>query len=343
MKLSIIIAIYKVEKYVHACLESIFRQGLDDDAFEVILINDGTPDNSMEVIQDIIDKHDNIIVVNQENQGLSVVHNVGIAMAKGEYILMPDSDDLLIDNSLSKILEVALSTQADLVVADFLIMNDEEINNIQTISQNEFEMKEKTGEELFIEDLNPHQCYVWRTLFRRDFLISNHLTFVPGIFIQDVPFTHECYIKAKKCIRTPWLLNIYRRGHDSATSSFSVKKAKDYCTAVAKTWELTHIEGLSPKLQYKLREDIFISFSIIILLTVHVIEDAADRTEIVDFLRRSAPDLSFNNCTKQRIISFMFRHFPHLYIHSRYIYGRIIEDTIRPFYNHKIKKIIGRS
>ena len=104
MELSVIIPVYNVEKYIRTCIESIYRQGLSEDHFEVILINDGTQDRSMEVIADIIEAHKNITVINQENQGLSMARNNGIAIAKGEYILMPDSDDLLIENSLKPLL-----------------------------------------------------------------------------------------------------------------------------------------------------------------------------------------------------------------------------------------------
>ena len=98
--LSIVIPVYNVENYIRANMESIFRQGLSDDCFEVIIIDDGTNDRSIEVISDIIEQHPNITVVKQENQGLSVARNNGIALATGEYILMPDSDDLLVFDSL---------------------------------------------------------------------------------------------------------------------------------------------------------------------------------------------------------------------------------------------------
>ena len=124
-KLSIIVPVYNVEKYIRPCIESIFRQGLDDADYEVIIVNDGTKDRSMEMIADIIAAHQNIAVINQENQGLSVARNNGIKVAKGEYILMPDPDDLLIENSLKPLLEKALETKVDLVVADFLTMTDE--------------------------------------------------------------------------------------------------------------------------------------------------------------------------------------------------------------------------
>lgn len=331
-QLSIIVPVYNVEKYIRPCFESIFKQGLNDSDFEVIIVNDGTKDNSMEMISDIINQHDNITIVSQENQGLSVARNNGIAIAKGKYILMPDSDDLLIENSLKPLLEIALEFQPDLVVADFLNMTDEEIEhtNSNELQQKSLIYKEKTGEELFIQDLDPYHCYVWRTLFRREFILENDLSFVPGIYIQDVPFTHECYLRAKKCIRTSWLLNIYRRGHESATFSFTPKKAKDFCTAIAKTWELTSIKGLSPKIQHKLREDIYTSFSAMIWIIVHKIERVSDRIDIIDSLKQQAPDLWFSNGIKQNIESYMYRQIPHLFIYLEYIYHNYLIKYKRP-------------
>lgn len=339
-QLSIIVPVYNVEKYIRPCLESIFRQGLNEECFEVIIINDGTKDKSMEMIVDIISQHKNITVINQENQGLSVVRNHGIDIAKGEYLLMPDSDDLLINNSLPKLLEAALQSRADLVVADFLKMNDEEIKQYEKnpISQNTFEFKEKTGEQLFLEDLNPYQCYVWRTLFRRKFLLENNLRFVPGIYIQDVPFTHECYIKAKKCLRTSWLLNIYRKGHESATFCFNLKKEKDFCLAIAKTWELTHLPELTPAIQSKLRNDVYTSFSVMICSTCHAIKSASERVEIIDYLKQIASNLQFDNGKKQKIATILYRYLPHTYIHFRYYYGIVLEDKILPIFHHYVKR-----
>lgn len=326
-ELSIIVPVYNVEEYIHPCLESIFMQGLDDSRFEVIIVNDGSTDHSMEMIADIIQAHSNITVINQKKQGLSVVRNHGIAMAKGEYIMMPDSDDLLIYYSLKPLLERALESQADLIVADFLSMTDKEIEQTDTnfLQKNKFDFKEKNGEELFLQDLSPYQCYVWRTLFRRKFILDNNLSFVPGIYIQDVPFTHECYLKARKCIRASWLLNIYRKGHESATFSFNIKKAKDFCIAIAKTWELTHLNGLSSQVQYKLREDVYASFSMVIWIIIHKIRKSSERIEIIDFMKQQAPDLWFQNGVKQKLESFFYRYLPHLFIHLKYCYTQFLQ------------------
>jgi len=317
LKLSIIVPVYNVEKYIRPCIESIFKQGLDDEDFEVIIVNDGSTDKSMEMIADIIAQHRNITVINQENLSLSVARNNGIAVAKGEYIMMPDSDDLLIENSLSILLEKALDTKADIIVADFQEMNDEEIEKRSTTEQKGFEATEKTGERLFLEDLNPYQCYVWRSLYRRDFLNNNQIRFVPGIRFQDVPFTHECYLRAGKCIRTHWLLNIYRRGHESATFSFNKKKAKEFCIVIAKTWELTHLKGLSYAELRKLKEDVHTSFFHMMYSTLHSVKSWPDQLEIIHYLNKLAPTLRFTNNMKQRFESFMFSSMPRCYLALR--------------------------
>lgn len=340
MKLSIIVPIYKVEQYVHTCLESIFRQGLEEDIFEVILINDGTPDKSMEVIQDIIESHKNIRVINQENQGLSVARNNGIAAAKGEYILMPDSDDILIENSLKPLLEKAHEFKADLVVADFIKSTDEEILELQSIRQENFNIQEKTGEQLFTEDLNPHECFVWHTIYKRDFLIDQNIKFYPGIKYQDVPFTYECYLKAKNCLRIAWLLNIYRKRQGSATSLYNDQSAKDFCIAIAKTWNLRQEIDFNTTIDNKLRNNVWTSFTEMIRKVCNHINEPSTRKEIIDFMHKEAPDLDFHDGWKQKILSYMYRNLPHVFISTFYIYMRIIEDKLLPLFKHRLIYLI---
>lgn len=335
--LSIIVPIYNVEKYVRPCLESIFKQGLDDDVFELILVNDGTEDRSMEVIADIIAAHDNVTVINQENLGLSAARNNGIATAKGDYILMPDSDDLLIENSVPSLLKLALDTKADIVVANFLKMDNDEIANYKHHPQENISTRELTGEQLFIEELNPRECYVWRSLFRKDFLTSNHISFYPRIKYQDVPFTHECYLKAKKCIRTSQLLNIYRRREGSATAYFNLYKSYDYGIAIVKTWQLVSLCH-TPQLLKKFKNDMFMRLTCVIYLISQDECPFSEKRRTVRFIKELAPDMTFNDNTKQRIYSFVFRHFPMLLVYLRYLYGKIIENYIRPTYRQFIKQ-----
>ena len=325
--LSIIIPVFNVEKYICTCMESIFRQGLDEDIYEVIIVNDGTKDRSIDVIQDIISQHNNCRVLEQKNQGSWAARNTGLSKASGEYILYLDSDDFLIDGSLKPMLEKALETKIDIILADYLTKNDEEIERMKNEppAQRPFTVKEKTGEQLFLDDMDPYHCYVWRCLFRREFLMTNHLYFNPEYYFQDDPFLHKTYLMANRCIRTPWLLTVYRKGHESATKSYNPRKVKIFAIAIAKTWELTRHDGLSAKVQNKLREDVYASFSMVTWIISHRIEKDSERIELIDYMKQQVPDLWFPNGLKQKYNSWMYRYFPHLFIRLRYLYAVVFK------------------
>ena len=337
--LSIIVPVYNVEKYILSCLESIFRQGLDEESFEVIIVNDGSNDRSLEIIQDLIINHLNITVVNQDNQGLSMARNNGLEVATGEYVLFVDGDDLLIDNSLSYLINKAISSKADLVVADFVKMNEGQIAQFsdKTFKQGDRRIQVKKGEELFVQDLKPNCCYVWRTLYNRDFLNRNHLRFIPNICYEDIPFTHECYVRAGLCIKVNWFLNIYRKGHKTITSTFDKMKGMDYCIAIAKTWNIQHHIQLNPSVLHKLQQNVYKLFSFVMCSASHTIK-TSDMRELVNLLLQEAPDLQFTNGLKQRVTSFLFRQMPNVYVRSRHLYGKYAENVIIPFYNHKLKR-----
>ncbi len=315
MDLSIIIPVYNVEKYVRACIESIYEQSLDEKRFEVIIVNDGTTDHSMEMIADIINEHDNVTVINQKNQGLSVARNNGISIAKGEYILMPDSDDLLIENSLKPLLDKALKTKADLVVADFVEMNDEEIkqhNHFQILQGNDKPVfAVKTGEELLLE-----RVVVWRTLYRKDFISDNHISFYPGITFEDNPFTLKCYIKAKLCIRANWFLNIYRIGNATISSplTFNKKKAHDLSVAIREAWKLNYTEVLSPQIKKKLNDALYNLFKQYIYKILYITPGYNNMVKFLNILRSEVPDLKFTNGIKQKTHTLLLKFSPHLYV-----------------------------
>lgn len=120
-KVSIIIPVYNVEHYIRRCIESIILQK-DFSSFEVIIIDDGTKDNSIEVINDLISMHPNIILVHQENSGLSEARNTGIRMAKGEYISFIDSDDWIESDMISAMYLAAEETKSEVAVCNIRVV-----------------------------------------------------------------------------------------------------------------------------------------------------------------------------------------------------------------------------
>ncbi len=105
MKLSIVIPVYNVEQYIDACLQSVFTQNIPLEWYEVLVINDGSPDGSASIINSYQKRYSNLVLLNQENQGVSNAKNRGLAIAKGKYITFIDPDDVIYPNTLKSIIE----------------------------------------------------------------------------------------------------------------------------------------------------------------------------------------------------------------------------------------------
>lgn len=331
MDLSIIVPVYNVEDYIRPCIESIFCQGLNEDVFEVIIIDDGTSDNSFENIADFISQHKNISVIRQKNQGVSVARNAGLLKATGEYILFVDSDDLLFQGALLPVVEKAIISKADLIMADFTKMEDDEIKQIQTSQRkaDTHKTQEKNGKTLFLEDQNPRECYIWRTLYRRKFLTDNQIKFIPGMCYEDLPFTYECYLNAGKCLRINTPLYIYRKGHTSITTGMNKQKGQDMATAISIIWNMTSDEKMAPEIVTKIKNGVFANFSALFYGLTHEIDIPTERIEVLQHLKSICPELEFTNGIKQRFVSLLYRKWPILYLNLRHWYAQHLEATIR--------------
>ena len=327
-KLSIIVPVYNVEQYIRSCVESIFRQGLEDSDFELILVNDGTLDNSLGVITDIIKTHHNIKVLEQKNSGPSVARNNGMKNAIGQYLLFVDSDDLLIDNCIAKLLDIAMGRSADLLIGDYLRLTDEQIAEWKYGIFSGNEIVEKSGYELYMENLNPHECYVWRILYKRSYLLSKNLFFTSnGFYYEDIPFVHECYLKAGKCILTNQVIYTYRRGHVSITSSYNVRKAMDLNESIEKLWILQKQPDITAGIRQKIKDNTFVTLSFGLWCISHNDDLLPEWKTIVDDLKRRVPDLWFRHGLKQLFVSTMFRYIPGLYLKIRSILRLKNEET----------------
>ena len=309
-KLSIIIPIYNVEQYVRACLESVFRQGLADDDYELILVNDGTQDRSMEVIADLLAAHTNVTVINQENQGLSVARNNGLERATGEYVMFLDSDDILIDGSLSLMLHKALATGADIIQADYMKMSDEEIASIHSIPvQPEITWKEHHERELFLKG---GRVVVWNKLYRLRFLKENQIRFIPGIYQEDIPFTFECFFKSGMCLTSNLLMIIYRQHNCSIMTKYTMKRAKDSAFVIGWLTRFQKDAELNQQEYKRIKDFVFENFRYLMDNLVTMPVSFFKRRHAMSYLIQYAPDLRFTDGIPQKVITFLYRFSPSL-------------------------------
>lgn len=130
IKFSIIIPVYNVEKYIDKCLSSIYSQSFDESKYEVIVINDGSQDQSMSIAYDFARKHSNLCILEKKNEGVSSARNVGIRQAIGEYLTFVDADDWIEPNSLYKAYEYLTNTEQ----LDVLMFKSTKMNGIERYS-----------------------------------------------------------------------------------------------------------------------------------------------------------------------------------------------------------------
>ena len=319
LKLSIIIPIYNVEKYIGTTIESIYRQNLSNEEFEVILINDGSTDNSLKIINELSIKYNNIIVLTQENQGPSIARNKGISIAKGEYIHFMDSDDIVMDSTLQKMLNTAIEYQLDILKGDYTRASNLDIEKgIKPIKQ-EVTYKLKTGEEGFIDDNDPMYCYIWMHLFKREFLLNNNLFFINIGCFEDTAFIAHTYLKAKRYMAITHIFYIYRRHDSSIMSTMDLKKL--YCMNVTIQYihQLKNDILLSQSGKQKIEFNLYASLIVCLWYLSHHHSLYPHRMEVINDLKKKVPNLYFKGSLKQRFVSFCYTYIPDIYIRIRYM------------------------
>ncbi len=295
MKLSIIIPVCNVEKYIGSCLKSIYRQGLSEKDFEIIVVNDGSTDGSMQVVGDIKELHHNISIINQENAGPSVSRNAGMDVATGEYVLFVDSDDLLMDNGLGVLLQKAMESSADMIVADYKRMIDADIDKNYDSQMTSQDIIDLSGYDYYVKVYNPTEgSFIWRILYKRAFLNENHIRLVPGVYYEDIPFLQECYLKAKRVIGIHLLYYIYRIRPRSCTYSFTMKNALDYNTAIANSWKFLKMRDLPDEVCIQVRRNVSVFLNYAIDCIIGVFPQSSERREIVLDLVQKVPELSYH-------------------------------------------------
>lgn len=226
MKLSIIIPVYNVEKYIGRCLDSVFSQrevNIGDDV-EIIIVNDGTPDNSISIVEGFAARHKNLRIINQENQGLSAARNTGLAAANGDYVWFVDSDDWLLPNAFNYVLsEIQANPDID-VFATILMQQREETG--KSFIEYSPKMDVTTGKEyMFAENrLGASQRYI----LRRKFLIDNDIWFMRGVYHEDGEFGRKMMYQAKTLIMLSQPVYCYLlRAEGSITSTRKPKMNTD--------------------------------------------------------------------------------------------------------------------
>ena len=201
-RLSLIIPMFKVEKYVERCLRSLEQQDIPQDDYEIICINDGSPDNSSGIVKSLQAEFFNINLIDQENQGVSRARNKGIESATGKYVLFIDPDDYVDANSFAKLLKVAEDKNAQVTFLGFTVL--EEDGSIRHHCFNELAGDRiYTGTEAYYVsrgDGSTDPDRMWAILFETQFLNTNNLRYLPDVpYLEDGEFVARILCLSERC------------------------------------------------------------------------------------------------------------------------------------------------
>jgi len=215
-KVSIIVPVYKVEKYLHRCIDSILTQIFTD--FECILVDDCSPDKCPEICDNYAKQDTKIKVIHKaQNEGLPQARKTGFENSSGDYIIFIDSDDWLETDMIEKLYSSAIKSNADLSFCDFYVYNDHGYSyGIQTLdTENNFN---NLG---FI-----HWCTLWNKLFRRE--IINRIEFPKAGKYEDRAITQQALFYVKKIIKVPYPLYHYSYNQESMSREISIKTYSEW-------------------------------------------------------------------------------------------------------------------
>lgn len=200
MTISVIIPVYKVEKYIRRCLESVIRQESDDYQIECVIIDDGSPDKSIEIVNEIVNNYKGTaisftVISHKENLGLSVARNTGIKASTGGYLIFIDSDDELSDNAFSILYAYSLEYPlVDVIMGNSILVGQKDLSNTYVMNNTAtpylIDERKKLLDLVLRRRLNRN---VWNKLIRRSLVIDNNLFFDIGLLYEDVTWTYRLY------------------------------------------------------------------------------------------------------------------------------------------------------
>lgn len=216
-KVSIIVPVYNMEKYLNKCMDSLVNQTLED--IEIITINDGSKDSSLKILNEYKEKYPNkVVIINQENQGISVARNNGINAATGKYIGFVDSDDYVKTDMFEKLYKKIEKTKSDIVICDYekYFMNTEEFKYVNVVDYIKYDSLYSDTSIINNIDYSP-----WNKLFKKE--LFNKIKFPKGLKYEDLNAILKVFLIASKISTVKKSLYLYRINETGETKTINKK------------------------------------------------------------------------------------------------------------------------
>ena len=281
--LSIIIPLYNCEKYIKQCLDTIFRQEMNESDFEVIVIDDGSKDSGYSLASEYAKRHQNILVVKQENQGVACARNNALEKATGDYITFVDADDMLVFGSLSTLIKIAVENKADIVKAAHKEVPEDAVCEDFSSSHDNGSIHVMTGEEAIVNVTRMKEGYCWGYLISRKLITDNRLLFPPKVaFMEDWAFITQAILKSRTFVNADVLLYLYRRNSSSCMANVTTEKMLLGCQAIDIIANLA--KDTSGDVRKKLSDNVCVNINIVLWFTIHYRSIFRRKKEIIKAL-----------------------------------------------------------
>lgn len=238
MKLSYIVPVYNVEKYLRQCVDSILAQSFDD--YEIILVDDASPDGCPAICDEYAEKYpDRIRVIHQQNKGLAGARNSGFGQASGDYVYFVDSDDYFAEDGIAEIYEKAVRLNADILQNSFISYREHDASNEIVRSAFDEDRVYSNGmmkKKVCVSTTERSAIFVWRNLYKRSFIEKHGILFDENLrMIEDSPFNTLAFLKAERFVTADKPIYCYRIRDDSLQRK---KYVRDYDLVMNYQWKL---------------------------------------------------------------------------------------------------------
>ena len=308
--LSIIIPLYNCEKYIKQCLDTIFRQEMNESDFEVIVIDDGSKDSGYSLASEYAKRHQNILVVKQENQGVACARNNALEKATGDYVTFVDADDMLVSGSLGKLIKIAVDNKADIVKAAHKEVPEDAVCEDFSSSHDNSSIQVMTGEGAIVNVTRMKEGYCWGYLISRKLITDNRLSFPPKVaFMEDWAFITQAILKSRTFVNADVLLYLYRRNSSSCMANVTTEKMLLGCQAIDIVANLA--KDTSGDVRKKLSDNVCVNINIVLWFTIHYRSIFNKKNEIIKALLQLLQQVDRTYIPESLKL---FRLFPSMYI-----------------------------
>lgn len=228
IRLSIVVPIYNVAKYLPKCLDSLLDQDIPLTEYEIILVDDGSTDGSEGIADQYSAIHSNISVIHQLNKGLSAARNVGLKIACGEYIQFVDSDDYLEPNVLKKLVEKMDNDHLDVLRFDYLNINEDyEVFQPNKDYKPFVDFRDKIcSGTIFLNERLGYACYAWQFMIKGELLVKGDVLFKEGIYFEDSEWAPRMLSQACRVTSIDTIVYNYLMRQGSITTAATAEKKK---------------------------------------------------------------------------------------------------------------------